>query len=349
MTPAPLRIGLVGYGFGGRRFHAPLLSAAAGSGCELAAVVTRSPARRAELAADRPGVPAVASLAELAAAGVDAVVVSTPLPTHAALVGEAIELGLPVVCDKPFTADGASARATVELAERAGVGLSVYQNRRWDADFLTVAKVLAGGGGELGEVARFESRLEQPAHPAGLPTSGGGALLDLGSHAVDQAMILFGAVRAVYAEVHLAPELDGVDDRFFVSLAHLGGTRSHLWGSWSWQGEPMARFRVVGQAATYAAPSDDGQTARTLAGRAPGAGGDWGTVEQANWGAVHRAGVREPVPAERGDWGAFYAGLAAAVRGGAPMPVDPWDAVAAIEVLDAASASAASGAVVALS
>jgi len=346
MAPPPVRIGLVGYGFGGRRFHAPLLTEAAGTGCELAAVVTRSPARRAELAADRPGVPAVGGLAELAAAGVDAVVVSTPLPTHVALVGEAIELGLPVVCDKPFTADGASARAVVELAEAAGVGLSVYHNRRWDADLLTVAKVLAGG--ELGEVARFESRLEQPPPPDGLPTSGGGALLDLGSHAVDQAVTLFGPVTAVYAEVHPVPEPDGFDDRFFVSLAHRGGSRSHLWGSWSWQGEPMARFRVVGQAATYAAPSDDGQTARTLAGQAPAAGGDWGTVDPANWGAVHRAGASEPVPAERGDWGAFYAGLAAAVRDGAPMPVDPWDAVATIEVLDAARASAAGGAVVVL-
>jgi predicted dehydrogenase len=208
-----VRIGLVGYGMGGRYFHAPLIAAAAG--CELAGVVTRSPERRAELAQDAPGVPAYDSLADLAAAGVDAVVVSTPLPTHLPLVREAVGLGLPVVYDKPFAADAVAARATVELAARAGVLLSVYQNRRWDADLLTVSKVLASGA--LGDIITFESHLEQSPPTAGLPTTGGGVLLDLGAHAVDQAMALFGPVSSVYAELHVLPELDGFDNRFFVA------------------------------------------------------------------------------------------------------------------------------------
>ena len=110
------RIGLAGYGFGGRFFHAPLLAAAAG--VEFAGVVTRSPERRAELAHDHPGTPAFDSLADLAAAGADAVAISTPAPTHIPLALEAIELGLAVVSDKPFALDAAQARTAVEAAER---------------------------------------------------------------------------------------------------------------------------------------------------------------------------------------------------------------------------------------
>src|SRR4051812_44709144 len=139
----PVRIGLVGFGKGGRFFHAPLITQA--QGCELAGVVVRSPGRRADLAADHPGVPAYGSLAELADAGVDAVVVTTPLDSHIPLVLEAIARGLPVVCDKPFAADAATARDAVRAAEHAGVLLSVYQNRRWDADFLTVRRVVESG------------------------------------------------------------------------------------------------------------------------------------------------------------------------------------------------------------
>src|SRR5215470_13609708 len=105
------RIGLAGYGFGGRIFHAPLIAAAAGA--ELAGVVTRSPERRAELAADHPGVPAFDSLAALKEAGADAVAVSTPADTHMPVVHEAIGLGLAVVCDKPFALDAAAAREAV--------------------------------------------------------------------------------------------------------------------------------------------------------------------------------------------------------------------------------------------
>jgi predicted dehydrogenase len=343
MTGAAVRIGLVGYGNGGRFFHAPLIAAAAG--CRLAGVVSRSPARRAELARDHPGVPAFDRLADLAAAGVDAVSISTPLPTHLPLVAEAVALGLPVACDKPFAADAAAARAAVEAAERAGVLLSVYQNRRWDADARTVRRVVASGA--LGEVVAFESHLEQ-APPAGsLPTSGGGVTLDLGSHAVDQAIWLFGPVGSVYAEIGHAQGPDPLDDRFFAACRHRGGVRSRLWCSWGLQGEPVARFRVVGRSATYSADGDDGQEGRLLAGRTPASEGDaWGSVPEAGWGRIWRAGAGEPVPAERGSWETFYAGFAAAVRGETSVPVDPWDAVAALEVLDAARASAATGRVV---
>ena len=343
MSPQAVRIGLVGYGKGGRLFHAPLIQHA--QGCVLGGVVLRSPERRAALAADLPGVPVAGSLAELADAGVDAVVVTTPLDTHVELVGEAIELGLPVVCDKPFARDAATARETVLAAERAGVLLSVYQNRRWDADFRTVQQVVTAG--DLGQVVRFESRMEQPPQPEGLPVTGGGALLDLGSHAVDQALHLFGPVRSVYAELGMAPGDAGVDEAFFVALRHDGGVITHVTGNWARQGDVGPRFRADGAAATLVVPDDDGQTARLMAGRTPRSeGGAWGTVPESRWGAVHRGGAAERVPSELGDWSAFYTGFAGAVRGDGPPPVDPWDAVTSLEVLDAARTSAATGQVV---
>ena len=343
MTRSPVRIGLVGYGKGGRYFHAPSIEHA--EGCELAAVVVRSPEGRADVARDHPGLPVHSSIAALPPGAVDAVVVTTPLASHVALVLEAIQRGLPVVCDKPFAADATTAREVVCAAERAGVLLSVYQNRRWDADFLTVRDVVTSG--VLGPIASFESRMEQYLPDTGLPTTGGGVLLDLGSHAVDQALCLFGPVRSVYAEMPPPAPDDGLDDRFFAALQHVDGVRSHLTVSLASQGAPGPRFRVVGATATCVVEDDDGQTERVLAGRTPAGDGDaWGTVPESRWGSIYRGGVATPVPSRTGSWSAFYTGLARAIRGDGPPPVDPWDAVASLQVLDAARLSAATGQVV---
>ena len=191
MTDAALRIGLVGYGFGGRYFHAPLIASA--PGCVLAGVVTRSPDRRAEVAQDHPGVAVYDSIDDLAAAGVDAVTVSTPAATHTALTEELLRRGLPVVCDKPFAMDAPTARQTIELAEREGVLLSPYQNRRWDSDLLTIRRLLDAGssGRAAGDSSRPSSAgANNPAGPAG----GGLLRADFSSHLVDAALHLFGPV-----------------------------------------------------------------------------------------------------------------------------------------------------------
>src|SRR4051812_11053586 len=179
VTP-PVRFGLMGYGFGGRYFHAPLLGAA--PGCEFLGVITSSPDRRALVEGDSPGRSTFGSLEALAAAGAEAVAISTPAATHSELTDRALELGLAGVCDKPFALDAAVATRSVELAERLGLALSPYQNRRWDSDFLTVRTLVADG--TLGDVVRFESRFERLAPDAGPGTSGGGTLLDFGSHLV---------------------------------------------------------------------------------------------------------------------------------------------------------------------
>jgi predicted dehydrogenase len=341
---APVRIGLAGFGRGGRYFHAPLIGLA--PECVLAAVVTRDPGRRAELARDFPGVPAVGSLGDLAAAGAEAVVITTPLDTHETLVRAAIALGLPVACDKPFTSDAASARALVAEAGRAGVPLTVYQNRRWDADFRTVRALVESGA--LGDVISFESRMEQYPPDGGFATTGGGVLRDFGSHLTDQALRLFGPAAAVYAETHLTP--GGFDDGFSLSLRHAGGVVSHLRGDWALHGAPGPRFRVTGSTGTFAVEPDDGQAERLLAGQDPGDAA-FGTVPQARWGRIYRGEnvPPEPVPAEQGRWSSFYSAFARAVRRQGPLPVDPRDAVAALEVLDAARTSAARGEVVRLS
>jgi predicted dehydrogenase len=332
-------IGLAGYGFGGRIFHAPLIAAAAG--VELAGVVTRSPERRAELERDHPGTPAFDDLAGLAAAGVDAVAISTPADTHAPLMLEAIGLGLAVVCDKPFALDAAQAREAVGAAERAGVVLSVYQNRRWDSDLLTVRRLLDEG--TLGEVTVFESAFERFAPDEPVPAAGAGILRDFGAHLVDQALLLFGPVARVHGELGGSGQLE---ERFFAVLEHRGGMTTHLSGDWV-QGAPAPRFRVRGSAGAYVVWGMDGQEPALIAGRSP-ATETWFHEPEERWGRLQRGETSEPVPSERGRWDTFYPAFAAAVRGEGPVPVDPHDAIASLTVIDAIRESAAQGRTVAL-
>ncbi|MBB3085924.1 Gfo/Idh/MocA family protein [Geodermatophilus sabuli] len=338
----PVRFGLVGYGFGGRYFHAPLLAAA--PECDLLGVVTTSPERRAQVAAEHPGVRAFASLEDLAAAGAEAVAISTPADTHTPLTEQALRLGLAVVCDKPFALDAASAGRSVHLAEERGLPLAPYQNRRWDSDFRTVRALVDTG--RLGTVTRFESRFERFTPEPGPPASGGGTLLDFGSHLVDQALVLLGPVTSVYAEWRL--RAGGLDDDVFVALTHADGARSHLAGSWS-EGAPGLRFRVTGTEGSYVVDGPmDGQEAVLLAGQTPASRDDWGAEPPERWGRLRRGDVGETVPTERGRWDTFYPAFAAAVRGRGPVPVDPRDAVATATVLDAARRSATEGVVVEL-
>jgi predicted dehydrogenase len=341
----PVRIGLVGYGFGGRYFHAPFIAGAAE--CEFVGVVTTSPERRSEVSRRHPGLATFDSLEQLADAGTEAVTICTPANTHTELTQRALRLGLGVVCDKPFALDADRARETVRLAEEQRRPLTVFQNRRWDSDFRTVRKALVDG--VLGDPVRFESRFERFAPQDGPGRSGGGTLLDFGSHLVDQALVLFGTARSVYAEIRPRPDKGDLDDDVFVAITHDSRVRSHLWGSWR-QHAPGPRFRVTGTTAGYVIDAPmDGQEARLVAGQSPASDQGWGTEPQERWGRLFRGRHVETLPSERGAWDLFYPAFAAAVRGNGPMPVDPWDAVATAGVLDAARASAESGRAVELS
>ncbi|HET6482414.1 MAG TPA: Gfo/Idh/MocA family oxidoreductase [Actinoplanes sp.] len=331
-----VKFGLVGYGAGGRIFHAPLIASAAN--VEFLGVVTTNAERRQELAEQRPGVAPFDSIAALAAAGAEAVSISTPVTTHADLALDAISHGLHVVVDKPFTLTADRAREVVAAAKDRGVLLSVYQNRRFDSDFRTLRRLIDDG--QFGTVRRFESRFERWAPERRPGAAGGGTLLDFGSHLVDQALMLNGPAVRAYAEVRGSGELD---DDFFLALHHVNGVESHLWGSWR-QGAPGPRYRVAGTTGTFVVAGVDGQEDALKAGRSPAELGDeWGVEPEESWGRIFRGDEGTPVRSERGRWDLYYPAFAAAVRGAGPVPVDPADVVRNMTVLDAARESARSG------
>jgi predicted dehydrogenase len=334
-----LRAALIGYGLAGRVFHAPLISAS--PDLELAAIVTANAERTAQARESHPGVavePAVDAIWERPDA-YDFVVVATPNDSHVALAGAAIELGLPVVVDKPLAPSSDEARELVELASKRGVPLTPFHNRRWDSDQLTLKRLMADGA--LGEVRRYESRFERwrPEVNAGAwrdqtsPGEGGGVLLDLGTHLVDQALILFGTARDVYGEVE-SRRGAASDDDIFIALTHESGVRSHLWAS-AVAGASGPRLRVLGSEAAFVVEHLDGQEDALREGRLPGEG-DWGAEPTERWGELARGEQRTPVTPEPGAWPAFYRKWADALRGGGPVPVDPNDAVAVLEVLERA-------------
>ncbi|MBP2477422.1 putative dehydrogenase [Crossiella equi] len=345
-----LRVGVLGYGIAGAVFHAPLIAAT--PGLTLSSVVTANPERQAALAQRHPGTRVLASADELFAAGdLDLVVVATPNRTHVPLALRAIEAGIPVVVDKPFAPSAEQARQLAERAAAAGVPLTVFQNRRWDNDFLTVRGLLEQD--RLGRVHRFESRYERWAPTPWdnwreLPGAeeAGGILFDLGAHLVDQALQLFGPVTSVYAELANLREGAEVDDDAFVALTHASGTRSHLWmGALVAQKGP--RFRLLGDRAAFTKHGLDNQEDAMAAGGVPGSPG-WGTEPATEWGQLGLDGELTSVPTVAGAYQDFYAGVVAALREGAPMPVDPAQAVAALEVIEAARRSAETGAPVAV-
>jgi scyllo-inositol 2-dehydrogenase (NADP+) len=346
-----LRAAIIGYGLAGRFFHAPLIAAT--EGLVVAAVVTSDPARQGQVTREHPDARVLASPEELwELADSDLVVVATPNETHAPLALEAIEHQLPVVVDKPLAVTPAEAEAVVLRAEQAGVLLTVFQNRRFDSDHLTLVRLLAED--RLGTVMRYESRFERwrPESDAGawresLPAErGGGQLLDLGSHLVDQALVLFGPVTHVYAEVDArrgAPS----DDDAFVALRHANGVISHLRAS-ATTAAPGPRLRVLGTEAAFVVSDLDSQETKLRDGTRPDTEPDWGLEPEARWGRLVTGEDSVPVPSERGAWPRFYSSLATALHTGGPLPVNPFDAVMTLRVLDCARRSAHSRAVVAL-
>lgn len=352
-SPAALRVALVGFGAAGASLHAPLIAAT--DGLTLQAVVTRDPQRRAQLAERYPGVAAVDGLADVVAE-VDLVVVASPNRFHVELARTALEAGKHVVVDKPLAVTSVEARALAAQVEAAGVVLTAFHNRRWDDDFLTLARVL--GEGRLGRVLRLESRFDRwrprikegAWREEGDPADGGGLLLDLGSHLVDQAVRLLGPVHSVYAELDVRRPGAVVEDDVFVALAHEGGARSHLWAGVHAADAPP-RLRALGDEAAFVSFGLDPQEAALRAGASPRDPG-FGLREPGLEATLHdgSGGMGERLTMEPGRWAAFYAGVVAAIRGEGrvPPPVTASEAVGVLELLEAARESAARGKVVAV-
>jgi predicted dehydrogenase len=224
--------------------------------------------------------------------------------------------------------------------------LTVFQNRRWDGDFLTVRELLGSeGAGGLGEVLRFESRYERwrPQLTGGWresddPAAAGGLLYDLGSHLVDQALVLFGQAVTIYAELDRRRPGAETDDDTFVALTHASGVRSHLWMS-ILVAQPGPRFRLLGRDAAYVKYGLDVQEEALGAGGRPD-GPAWGEEPEERWGLLGSGDELGPVPTLPGAYQRFYEGVARALREGGPPPVDPGEAISALEVLEAAKTSA---------
>jgi predicted dehydrogenase len=340
------RVGVVGYGMAGRGIHTPLLQAA---GCEVVAVVTANERRVAQARADLPGVTVVPTLEALLEVAprlrLDLVVLATPTGGHAAEALSVIRAGLPLVVDKPLGVDAATA-AEVVRAARGRVPLSVFQNKRYDPDVLTLGGLLRDGG--LGEVRRAEARWERWRVDGDhewrdtLPADqGGGVLLDLHSHLVDAVVRLFGPVGGVYAE--LAARDTVAEDEAFLSCRHVSGVVSHL-GVSARAAAYGPRWRVLGSEGSYLVSGLVGE---------PGVITELADVA-GHCGWFYRGpGERAPVPAVGGSPVDYYRGVAAALALGdvrdvqAALPVDPADSVHVLAVLDAARRSAGRGEVVA--
>jgi predicted dehydrogenase len=281
----------------------------------------------------------------------DVVVIGSPNTTHVPLAHAAIAAGLPVVVDKPLAATSAEALALIEASREKRVLLTVFQNRRWDGDFLTLRQLIDGD--RLGAVRRFESRFERwrPSAKPGWktdasPADAGGLLYDLGSHLIDQALVLFGPVTHVYAELDRRREGMQADDDAFVALTHESGVRSHLWMS-AVAPQLGPRFRVLGSRAGFTKFGLDLQEERLAGGADPREPG-WSDDPQDRWGRLGTDEESEAVRTEPGQYAKFYALLVEALRGRGPVPVDPRDAVASLTVVEAARQSAEEGSVVVL-
>ncbi len=344
-------MGLIGFGLGGACFHAPLIAAT--PGLTLASVVTANPERQAQALSTYPGAHVAADVEWLwrNAADHDLVVISTPNSSHVTLALAALEAGLPVVIDKPFAPTSAQARQVIAAAQARNLPISAYHIRRWDSECRTLQGLIARG--ELGRVLRFESRLERwrPQPKGGWkeqadPQEAGGLLYDIGSHLIDQALHLFGPVAQVYAELDIRRAGTATDDDVFVALTHKSGVRSHLWTS-CLAAQTGARMRVMGDRAAFVKQHGDVQEAALRAGARPGQLG-WGEDSPAHFGILSDGTTQRAIPSEPGAYQTFYAAMAAALRDGAPVPVDPQDAVTGLEIIEAAQRSSAQRSVVAL-
>ena len=338
-----LKVGLIGYGYAGKTFHAPLIAAV--PALELAAVASSDAAK---VHADWPGVTVLATPAELIARDdLDLVVIATPNDTHHPLARAALLAGRHVVVDKPFTVALDDARELVALACQHRRVLSVFHNRRWDGDFMTLRQMIADGA--LGRVVEMNSRhdryrpeVRQRWREGAGP--GAGLWFDLGPHLIDQALQLFGHPRAIALERDLTRDGALADDWFHASLRY-ERLHVHLHAGML-VAASAPRFAVHGTLASFVKDGLDTQEDALKAGVRP----TW--PPQADWGidpgrasrvtrAADGTAVIEPVQMLAGAHMAYFAGVAAAIRDEAPNPVPPQEALAVMALIELGIASAA--------
>jgi len=345
-STTPIRTGIIGYGLSGRVFHAPFVATDPAFSLDL--IATGNPGRQAQARENHPDAEIVDSPEALLerVGELDLVILASPPQAHLAQGLAALEGGAAVVVDKPFVPSVLDAKKLIAASEETGNALIVFQNRRWDGDFLTVKKLVDEGA--LGTVHRFESTFERwgRAKPGQWQETttidqGAGITFDLGSHLVDQALHLFGPATVEQAELRVVRGGVSEDDAF-ISLLHTSGVRSHLTMSRA-AAQSGPRFRVLGDTSGYTVYGLDNQEAFLKEGRWPGSEG-YGVTPVADWGLLGIDGSESGLaayPTSLGAYPEFYAGVAATVRDGAPSPVDPRDSLEVVRIIQRAQEIAA--------
>ena len=339
-----LRAGILGYGLAGRLLQAPLIEAA---GFEIAAVATK---RADEVRADYPNA-SVDALpdAVIARKDIDLIVVATPSFLHFAHANAALRNGKHVVIDKPFAATSEDALTLVKTAEAQKRVLCCFQNRRWDADFLTVQKLLREG--VLGDISLYQMRWDRYRPAIREPwrdgdIAGAGAVYDLGSHLIDQALCLFGIPDWVQADLAAQRPGQFADDCFEIRFGK-GEMRIAL-GSSTLAADGARFFRIMGANGAFNKSGLDPQEPALRARGKPTAK-DFGVEDEANWGRLTDAqGAMRSYASERGAWVKFYEGVRHAIENGTPAPVAPIESARLIGVIEAVFESAKLGQRVAL-
>ena len=326
-------VGLIGYGLGGQAFHAPYVRIT--PGLSLRAVVSRDAAK---VHADLPDIAVVPTVdALLEHPGIDLVIVSSPDAWHADNAIAALEAGKHVLVDKPFATDLQAALRVAAVAQAKGKLLTVFHNRRWDADFRTLLRLIRED--VLGSITQFESHFDrwrpQPAE-TWKESRDGGSWLDLGPHLVDQALVLFGMPQSVNADFAILRKGAPAPDYFHVTLRY-PDCRVILHSS-KMVADHGLRFAVHGANGSWVKHGIDPQEAATVAGIAPG-GDDWGRdpVQGLFTSATARA---VPVDNDPGDYRLFWLAIEAALRGAGPNPVPVSEALDVMRVLGAGQKSA---------
>jgi predicted dehydrogenase len=338
-----IRVGLVGFGMGGRVFHGPLVSSV--EGLELAAVLERSTDKAAER---YPGITTYRTLEDLLAdKTLGLFVVTTPSGTHFPIARQILEAGRNVVVDKPMSVTSAEVAELIALAAARGTLLAPFLNRRWDSDFRTIQKLLHEES--MGRVVYLESTFDRwrPTPPTERlwkenPALGGGVLLDLGTHLADQALALFGKPETVNAEVKRERDGEGANDFFSIRLGY--PELSVTLASNSLTSLARPRFHLRGTKGNYWKWGLDPQEA-TLNKISRIGDGAWGVDPPANWGTLN-ADVNgamisvavEPIP---GDYRLYYAGIRDALLGKAPAPITAVAAWRVARLLEWAAESSA--------
>ena len=328
---SPIRVGVIGFGFVSKTFHVPLLQAT--DGYRITAV---SSSRPGDVTGVLPDVQVVSDPKLLAThPDIDLVVIASPNETHAPLAELAMRAGRNVVVDKPFTVTVEEARHLAAVAKEKNVLLSVFQNRRWDSDFLTVRDAMRED--LVGRIVLFESRIDRYRPEVRdrwreVPGPGAGLLYDLGPHLIDQTLLLFGIPDSVQAT--LAKQRRGArTDDFFQLVLRYGEMVATL-GAGSLVSGGSARFSVHGERASVVKQKPDIEEDQLRAGVLPGSP-DWGLDPDDALLYEGTTGDTRALKAARGDQRGYYVALREALHQRAPNPVPPEQGATVMGIIEA--------------